>query len=188
MRGRTVGPGVLAVLAAVFTACGGSGAGTPGAVEPAAYMRSVCGALVEWNEGVGTAFAETDARPDSDRPADIRRDMLDFFDALQDTTDAMRSRIERAGAPEGPEGAAAATALRDALVKASDTLKSNRARFAAIPLSDVQPAASIEGAMTVVGEQLEAVQASVRLPESRFPALRQARESEPECKRLAEQQ
>ena len=151
-------------------------------------MRSVCRALVEWNVEVGKAFAATDARPDSDRPADIRKDMLDFFDAIQDTTDALRDRVGRAGAPEGPGGAAAATVLKEALVKASDALKWNRARFAAIPLSDVQPAASVEGAMAVFGEQLEAVQASVRLPESRSPGMRQHRDSEPECKRLSEQQ
>ena len=173
------------VVALAFTGCAGSATTSESAVAPAAYVRNVCRALLEWNAEVGSAFAATDARPDSDRPAAIRKDMLDFFDAIQSTTDSMRSRIEKTGAPDVADGPAAARALRQALADASDKLKSNRAQFAAVPLSDVQPAASIEGAMTVLGEQLDAVNGSVLRLDERSPELARARSGEPECVRLA---
>ena len=185
MRGRPAAGGVL-IVAVALAACAGSGrgTGTSEAVSPAAYMGDVCRALVQWTDDVGSAFAAFDARPDSDRPAAIRKDMLEFFDALQDTTDAMRSRVEQAGAPDIAEGSAAAVGLRDALARASEELKANRTRFAVVPLSDVQPAASIEGAMTVVGEQLEAIQSSVLVLDGRSPELRRAREADSDCTRL----
>ena len=184
-RAATVAPPLLALA---LTACAGSGGGTGAAeaVTPATYVRHVCRALVEWNEEVGSAFSATDARPDSDRPAALRKDMLDFFDALQDATDAMRSRIDKLGAPAINDGRAAAESLQHALAGASDELKANRTRFAAVPLSDVQPAASIEGAMTVVGEQLAAIQSSVVVLDGRSPELRRARETDGNCKRLRE--
>ena len=112
--------------------------------------------------------------------------MLDFFDALQDATDAMRSRIQKAGAPDVAEGRAAAVDLQQALAGASEELKANRARFAAIPLSDVEPAASIEKAMTVVGDQLEAILSAVMIVDRRSPELRRAREADADCIRLQE--
>lgn len=57
------------------------------------------------------------------------------------------------------------------MATASARLRANRDAFAAIPLSDVQPAASIEGAMTVFGEQVEAVYAAVEWLDERSPAL-----------------
>ena len=178
--------GAPVLLALALTACAGSGGGTDTAeaVAPASYLRHICRALVEWNEEVGSAFSATDARPDSDRPAAIRKDMLDFFDALQAATDGMRSRIDEVGAPAITDGRAAVEGLQRVLAGASDELKANRSRFAAVPLTDVQPAASIEGAMTVVGEQLDAIQSSVLVLDERSPELRRAREVDPDCKRL----
>lgn len=185
-RGRAIGPPL--VLAVALTGCAGSGRGseTAEAVTPATYVHHVCRALVDWHEEVGAAFSSTDARPDSDRPVAIRKDMLDFFDAVQAATDAMRRRIDKVGAPSLPDDRAAADGLERALAGASDELRANRTRFAAVPLSDVQPAASIEGAMTVVGEQLAAIRSSVLVLDGRSPELRRAREADGDCKRLRE--
>lgn len=186
MTGRRAAASAALGVALAVTGCAGSGRTSRSAIPPTAYVENVCRALVEWNEEIGSDFAATDARPDSDRPATIRKDMLDFFDAIQDTTDSLRSRIDKTAAPDVADGPAAARALQQALVDASNKLEANRTRFAAVPLSDVEPAASIEGAMTVVGAQLEAVNASVLLLDERSPDLRRARLEEPMCKRLSE--
>ena len=132
------GPGLRAAVAALalgLVACGGS-AGTGGAADPVPpddYVRSVCRAVADWNDDVAAAFRATDELPDSDRPATIRRDFVDFFDQLQEATDDMVSRVDDAAQPDIPEGAAAARALRDGVATAADRLEANRDWFAAIP-------------------------------------------------------
>jgi ubiquinone biosynthesis protein UbiJ len=71
---------------------------------------------------------------------------------------------------------------------ASQRLRANRDSFAAIPISDVQPAASIEGAMTVFAEQIEAVDAAVDRLGERSPVLRRQREREPACDRMTREE
>lgn len=183
------GPGLRAAVAALalgLVACGGS-AGTGGAADPVPpddYVRSVCRAVADWNDDVAAAFRATDELPDSDRPATIRRDFVDFFDQLQEATDDMVSRVDDAAQPDIPEGAAAARALRDGVATAADRLEANRDWFAAIPLTDVQPAASLEEALTVMAEQFDAVYASVEGLDDSSSALGQAREREAACQDL----
>ena len=177
---------VATALALALFACGGS-SGTGGAADPippAEYVRSVCRAVVEWNEDVGAAFRATDERPDSDRPSIIRRDFVDFFDGVQDASDDLVARVEDAARPDIPEGVAAARTLQDGLGTAAERLEANRDAFADVPLSDVQPAASIEGALTVMAEQFDAVYVAVEGLDEASPALRQAREQEPTCRDL----
>ena len=178
---------VVAALALSFTACAGSRAETTAAVEPATYVRSVCRALVEWDEGIESAWGRSQALSTWAGPAAIRSEMVTFFDDLEETTDALHGRVTKAGFPAVSDGEATAGALREALATASGKLTSNRIEFAAIPLSDVQPAASIEGALTVVGEQLEAVEDSLELLEGRNAELARATGSEPECIRFRDQ-
>lgn len=164
-----------------LVACGGSEGSTGEAVAPAAYVRLVCQAVARWDEGVESAFRTSEERPDDDRPAVLRRDMLDFFDDVQEATDAMVERVDDAGSPEVPDGDGIARELREALSDASQKLDANRASFAAVPLSDVQPAASIEGAMTVLAEQVEAVHAALDRLDERSPLLRRERARVPAC-------
>lgn len=166
----------------MLAGCGGSDPSTAEAVAPVEYVRKVCQAVARWDQGVESAFRTSDERPDDDRPSVLRRAMLDFFDDVQDATDAMVERVEEAGRPEVPDGDRIAGELREAVTAASQKLDANRANFAAIPLSDVQPAASIEGAMTVFAEQVEAVHAAVDRLDERSPVLREEREREPACK------
>ena len=171
-----------AALALVLTACGGAGRSASDPAEPAAYVRLVCSATAWWGEELESAWAATEAKPDTNRPATIRAEMLEFFDHLHDSTDSLGRRLAAAGTPDVTDGAAIARTLRDGLAAASAELGATRARFAAIPLSDAQPAASIEEAMTAAGEQLEAVQASVMRLGDRSPALGGAQHAEPACK------
>lgn len=171
-------------LAVVLVACGGSGRGNGGAADPVPagdYLRSVCRAVADWNDDVAAAFRATDELPDSDRPAIIRRDFVGFFDQLQDITDDLVGRVEDASRPDLPEGEAAAAALHDGIRAAASELEANREAFAAIPLSDVEPAASLEGALTVMAEQFDAVYRSVEGLDNAAPALRQARARESAC-------
>jgi len=150
-------------------------------------VASVCRTLVRWYEEVGSAFADSEAYPDWDRPASIRAALLVFFDGLQDATEAMVVAVERVGQPDLPDGSDVAGDLEDALAAVSARLDANRAAWAAIPLSDVQPAASIEGSMTVVAEQFEAVHVAVARLDERSPELRRARADDPSCQEFERQ-
>lgn len=172
------------VLALLLAACSGSGGSSADAVPATAYVRSVCGAMVRWNSDVAAAFRAADARPDTDSSVTIRREMLSFLDAIEAATDSAGKRVGDAGIPDIPDGAGVALELRDALATAAGELKQNRARFAAIPVTDVQPAASIEETMTTVAEQFDAVRASVQRLDERLPALRDARRDDPSCREL----
>ena len=177
----------FAALMLLLAACGGGERTTREAVAVPAYVREVCEVMVRWNGDVAAAFRADEARPDSNRPASIRKDVLDFLDAVQASTDAMRTRVANAGTPDVPNGTAVARDLQAAVDAASTKLKTNRDDFAAIPLSDVQPAASIEGAMTVLAEQFEAVQTAVQRLGQQSPPVRDALEREAACKKFREQ-
>jgi hypothetical protein len=71
--------------------------------------------------------------------------------------------------------------LQDGVRAAANELEANRDAFAAIPLSDVEPAASLEATLTVMAEQFDAVYRSVEGLDNAAPALRQARAEEPAC-------
>jgi hypothetical protein len=171
-----------------LVACSGSERSPGEAVEPAAYVRQVCQAVARWDEDVGSAYRASEERPDDDRSSVLRRDILDFFDDVQDGTDTMVERVEEAGTPDVAQGEGIARELRDAVSGASQRLRANRDSFAAIPISDVQPAASIEGAMTVFAEQIEAVDAAVDRLGERSPVLRRQREREPACDRMTREE
>ena len=141
----------------------------------------MCQAVARWDEGVASAYRTSEERPDDDRSSVLRRDILDFFDGVQDATDAMVERVEEAGVPEVPDGEGIARELREAVSTVSRKLDANRTSFAAIPLSDVQPAASIEATMTVFGEQMEAVYAAIDRLDERSPILRDERGRQPAC-------
>lgn len=165
-----------------LASCGGSDdaadAGA-GPVSPDAYVRSVCVAMVRWTAGIGAAFEETEARPATDVAAILRTDMLDLFDGIQDATDDMRAEVAAAGRANVVDGDVAARDLQAVIDRASAALKANRADFADIAVTDVQPAASIEGALTVFADQFKAVQEAVGELDS--AELRRAREAEPAC-------
>lgn len=165
-----------------LASCGGSDdAADAGPVSPDAYVRSVCVAMVRWTANIGAAFEETEARPATDVAAILRTDMLDLFDGVQDATDTMRAEVTAAGNADVPEGVVAARDLQAVVDRASAALKANRADFADIAVTDVQPAASIEGALTVLADQFKAVQEAVGELDRRSPDLRRAREAEPAC-------
>lgn len=172
----------MLALVVAMGACAGSQRSTGEAVAPAEYVRQVCQAVARWDEGVGSAFRRSEETPDDDRSSVLRRDMLDFFDDVQDATDAMVARVEEAGSPQIPEGEGIARELREAVSTASRKLDASRASFAAIPVSDVQPAASIEGAMTVFAEQVDAVHAAVDRLDERSAVLREERARAPGCR------
>jgi hypothetical protein len=174
-----------AALVLALAACGGSEPSTGATVPAGRYVGSVCRAVGQWNDDIASAYRRSEERPDDDRSSVLRRDILDFFDDVQDATTALVGEVEEAGVPDVPDGGGVARELRDAVAAASDKLEANRDSFAAIPLSDVQPAASIEGAMTTFGEQIESVQIAVERLDERSPLLRQARERDPACKELS---
>lgn len=177
----------FAALMLLLAGCGGGERTTREAVAAPTYVREVCEVMVRWNDDVAAAFRADEARPDSNRPASIRKDVVDFLDAVQASTDAMRARVAAAGTPDVPNGTAVARDLQAVLEAASAKLKTNRDDFAAIPLSDVQPAASIEGTMTVLAAQFEAVQAAVQRLGEQSPPVREARERDAACKKFREQ-
>lgn len=169
---------VASVLVLTLAACGGSNGAPATAVEPAAYVRNVCGAMVQWQEDVGAAFgAKFTETNDS---ATIRKEVLRSFDTIRNATDALGTRVEKAGTPKATDGERIARQLRETVVTASTKLAGTRARFAAIEVTDVEPAIHLEGAMIEQGDQVDAVSGSLeRLDGS--PELRRERSTEPAC-------
>jgi len=141
---------------------------------------------LKWSGAGNAAFNASEESPDFDTSAGIRRRLLRYFDPLQDLTDELRARIDEAGVPDVPDGVGVARGVRSDVATAAARLEANRDAWAAIPLTDVQPAASIEATMTVLGQQLEAVHGSVERLRA-HPDLRPAWEREPTCVEFARQ-
>lgn len=175
----------ISILTLALAACGGSSNTTNGPVVAATYVRTVCRDAVQWDEAVAAAFRAADKRPHSDDESSIRADMLAFFDDVRSATDALVERVDKAGFPQVSDGTGVAGRLRSALAETSGRLAAERKRFAAIRVTDVEPAASIEGAMGAFGEQLDAVKVTVQRLVDSAPALRKAGTSEPACLQLA---
>jgi len=178
MRARLA---VASILVLVLAACGGSKsapAAPPAPVEPSAYVRSVCDALVKWDEAVGPAFGAKSS--ESNDSATIGKQFLDLFEGVEQATDELGKRLERAGAPKVAGGEGVARRLRDTVAGASSKLQANRAGFAAIRVTDVEPTIHVEEAMIAQGEQMDAVQGSLEVFDG-TPELRQARDRDPGC-------
>jgi len=169
------------ILVCVLAACGGSkgsSAAPTAPVEPAVYARSVCGALVKWDEAVSPAFgAKSKGSNDS---ATIRKEFLDLFASVEHATDNLGKQLDKAGAPKVAGGEGVARRLRDTVAGASRKLQANRVGFAAIRVTDVEPTIHVEEAMIAQGEQMDAVEGSLEGFDG-TPELRQARERDPAC-------
>ncbi len=184
MRARLA---VASILVLVFAACGES-KGTPAAptapVEPVAWVRGVCGALVKWDEALAPIF---NVKPsNSNDSAILRREFLHLFDGVQHATEALGTQLEKAGTPRVPGGDGVARRLRARVAGALSKLKANRTSFAAIRVTDVEPAVHVEEAMIAQGEQMDAVSGSVESLDG-VPELRQARQREPACVTFSKQ-
>ncbi len=184
MRARL---GVASILAIVLAACGESkgASGAPAKpAEPAVYVRNVCGALVTWDKALAPVFGVKPS--DSSDSTIIRREFLHLFDSVQHATEALGTQVENAGTPRVSGGDGVARRLRDTVAVASRKLKANRTSFAAIKVTDVEPAVHVEGAMIAQGDQMDAVRGSLDAIDA-APALRQARERDPACITFSEQ-
>ncbi len=146
-------------------------------MEPAAYLRSVCGALVQWHDDTDAAFqAESSGSKD---PAILRKDLLQLLDGVQHASDAFRTRVDAAGTPRVAGGERLARSLRDAIAAVSSKMRANRDRFAAIRVTDVDETTTND-AGAGMALQLDVVGEAVQ-PLDMSPELHQVYESDPDC-------
>ena len=172
----------VALAVSLGGACGGdSGAGGDEVVAPDAYVGKVCQAAVQWNKEVGVAFNDSEWSKSDDSSESIRRGMLGLYDDSRSATYDLRARIDDAGIPDVPDGGAVVRELRASLTAAATRIDAIREEFADIPLTDIQPAASIEGSLTAFAEKTDSVNAAVARLGETSPLLRQARERDPAC-------
>ncbi len=123
---------VPALALAAATGCGG-GKKAEG-TKPAAWMDTVCGALVDWKNDVTREAAQlgTDVKGVRSVPL-LRQRLVRFLDDAIAETDRMVDRIGSAGAPAVDDGEALQRDLKSSLAGARRSLERARDRAAALP-------------------------------------------------------
>jgi hypothetical protein len=126
---------VLTLSALLATGCGATDAG---AVEPAAYARSICSGLIGWRDGVAAdSAALSKSLADAADVATVRSRYATFFTATVRRTDELITTVKSAGAPKADHGLGYSRDLTAALQKARAGLAGAQKSFAALPTGDL---------------------------------------------------
>jgi hypothetical protein len=189
-RRRRRAPGVALVIASLVVAIGLAGAGvwwlvfrTTG-VEPAAYARSVCGSIRDWQRVVDgrTATLTTTVARSTD-PRAVRTEVSRYYTDLAERTDELRHSLGTIGDPDLPGGPEYADELARAVEAQGAALRTAAERAGRLDTSNRQLLqVAVASLLTSTTEVVPDVSEALVRPERPMPAdLRIAFGGEPSC-------
>jgi hypothetical protein len=168
--------------AAVLGGCGSSKSST---VTPSAYVRSICNAVVPFEQDVITRSGKLDLTKIKN-PAQGKDALKTFLTSISADTDQAVTKLNSAGVPDVKDGKQISTAIVSAFNQLKTTMHRAATQAAALPTTSTQAfqsgAASlgsdVRNSMTSIGQNLQA--STVKSPE-----LQKAASKEPACKSLS---
>ena len=183
-------PRVIAVAASLVLALAVAAAGVwwvalrKTGVEPAAYARSVCAGVRDWQrdvDGRTGALSRSVAREED--PAAARDSVATYYTGLAARTDALRGTLVAAGTPDVPDGQVFATALVRAAGDRGAALRESAARAGRL---DTASRAAFHVALPTLlvdaGTSVTAISDALAHPASGTPpALADALAADPSC-------
>jgi len=181
-RAGTGAARALAAAALAGAAFAGCGSSAP-SVTPAAYVKSICGALGGWKSDVQNAGSKLQASgAGTATPPTAKRYYVEFVAALHDATQRATARLRAAGTPDVSSGKALAGDLTDAFARGTTGLAKAEAQARAIPTANSTVFEAAAGAVT--SEIRTALQGIATISPRNSAALRSAAGKEPACQAL----
>jgi hypothetical protein len=168
------------VAAAVIAGCGGSSSSS---VTPAAYVKSVCGAVGTFKKDIQAKTASLSSTSVTN-PAEGKKALQDFLSAAATGAEDTATKLKSAGTPDVSNGSKISSSLVNAFNQLASSFKQAESSANSLPTSSA--AAFRTGAV--------AIQSSIRnsltgllsgLSGLQSPDLAKAAKSEPSCTTLA---
>ena len=179
-RGRTPAGLLLAGLLALIllTGCGGSSE-----VKPAAYVKSMCGALGNWRNTIQSAGVALQSSGASTAPRAVARlDYQRFVHSLVDATRHATEALRVAGTPAVAHGEQIAKRLTRAFDRATEGLVRASSQAKGLRIDTASDFALGVGAVN--SEIRKALQQIAGASPGQSPELRRAAARDPHCQLL----
>jgi len=184
------GPRLVAVLTSLVLAAALAGAGVwwfalrETAVQPAVYVRSVCGSVRDWQQELDARTSTvTKSIAQQDDPVPIRAAVVAYYTALAGRTDTLHTALAGAGNPDLQGGKDYADALVRTVATEGAALRDSAARAARLDTSRKTVfQASLQSLLTNESTSVTAViTALAHPPAGTPPELRSTLAAEPAC-------
>ena len=174
----------LATLTAAAALAGCGSSSSSSGVSASAYVKSVCGAVVPFEQDVLTRSASIN--PASIKSAAAGKQVLhQFLSAISDDTSSAVSKLQSAGSPSVTNGKQISGAILDAFKRLKTTMVSATSQSSALPTSSLQAFES--GTQTIIGSvrtSMSAIGTDLQSNTLKSPDLQKAAAKESTCKGL----
>ncbi len=176
---------VLSTVAvtAALAGCGGSSSSSSG-VSPASYVKSVCGAVIPFEQDVLTRSSQIN--PTSVKSAAQGKQVLhDFLSAISNDTSSAVSKLQSAGTPSVSNGKQISTAILAAFQRLKTTMVQATTQSSSLPTNSLKAFES--GTQTIIGNvrtSMNSIGTSLQSSTLKSSDLQKAAAKEPSCKGL----
>lgn len=176
---------VLSTVAvtAALAGCGGSSSSSSG-VSAASYVKSVCGAVIPFEQDVLTRSSQIN--PTSVKSAGQGKQVLhDFLSAISNDTSSAVSKLQSAGTPSVSNGKQISTAILAAFQRLKTTMVQATTQSSSLPTNSLKAFES--GTQTIIGNvrtSMNSIGTSLQSSTLKSSDLQKAAAKEPSCKGL----
>jgi hypothetical protein len=173
----------LAALTAA-AALAGCGSSSSSGVSASSYVKSVCGAVIPFEQDVLTRSASIN--PTSIKSAAQGKQVLhQFLSAISDDTSSAVSKLQSAGSPSVTNGTQISSAILDAFKRLKTTMVAATSQSSSLPTTTLQAFES--GTQTIIGSvrtSMSAIGTDLQSSTLKSADLQKAAAKEPSCKGL----
>lgn len=175
---------MLATVAATAVLAGCGGSSSSSGVSASAYVKSVCGAVIPFEQDVVTRSAKIN--PSSIKSATQGKQVLhDFLSAISTDTSSAVSKLQSAGTPSVNNGKQISGAILSAFQRLKTTMVKATSQSSSLPTNSLQ--AFETGTQTIIGNvrtSMTAIGQSLQSSTLKSSELQKAAAKEPSCKGL----
>lgn len=175
---------VLATLAATAALAGCGGSSSSSGVSAASYVKSVCGAVIPFEQDVLTRSSQIN--PSAIKSASQGKQVLhDFLSAISNDTSSALSKLQSAGTPSVNNGKQISNAIIVAFQRLKSTMTKATSDSSSLPTSSLQ--AFETGTQTIIGNvrnSMTAIGTSLQSSTLKSSDLQKAASKEASCKGL----
>ncbi len=175
----------LATLAAAATLAGCGGSSSSSGVSASAYVKSVCGAVIPFEQDVLTRSSAIS--PTSIKSAAQGKQVLhEFLSAISNDTSTALSKLQAAGTPGVTNGKQISAAIVDAFQRLKTTMTKATADSSSLPTNSLKAFES--GTQTIIGNvrtSMNAIGQELQSSTLKSTELQKAAAKEPACKGLS---
>jgi hypothetical protein len=178
---------VTALVAAALCVPAATASAARSNVPARQWVTGVCGQIAAWEKALERRSKTFTGSLGGKGLAQLKRSFVSFLDDAVSLSDTMIQRVDAAGTPDVPRGAAITQALHSGLLKLRRIFTKARADAAALPATSAK---RLGAGMETIGRRIEsqagALGSTFDLLDKRYPSkeLDQAYKQAPACRSL----